>query len=279
MSYSLLAGGLSMTGQNDESDKIGREAIRLADKLAAESPDVSAYKELQRWTHGGASGRYEMWGRPADALESLRTALKCQEALLQKYPQVGRYQYSATNYRGAMGDLLWVMNRRKEATEEYRFAYELGKDPDRLRPDVQAQYAWFLATSPVNEFRDPKRSIEITNRTIQRNPNNGEYRLNLAAAQFADGDYQGCLRSLDEADKRGKNYAYAEPYHALYRAMAYHRLGNTEQARKQYDDAVAEIVRTRTWFAEARMLCAEVEQVLGLPPTKSFPPLTGAVPP
>jgi tetratricopeptide (TPR) repeat protein len=279
MSDTLLAIGLMMTAQRVESKVVEREALRLADKLATEFPDVSAYKELQRWTYGCMSGRLEIWGELTDAVTAARAALKCQEPLLQKYPQVMRYQSAALFGHSNLGDLLWVLGRRKEATEEYRYVHELGKTVDRLHPDLQGACAWFLATCPAVEFRDIKRALEISQRLAARSPGNGDLQVNLAAAQYVNGDYQGVLRTLDGADKLGKNYPYTTPYHALFRAMAHQRLGNTDQALKNYDHAVEELTRNKLWYSEARILCAAAEQVLGLPPTKNVPPLATVVPP
>src|SRR5262245_5567143 len=100
--------------------------------------------------------------------------------------------------------------------------------------DANNQLAWFLATCPVESFRDPERALRFAEKAVARDfSNGGHYTGTLGVAQYRLGDYRSAVATLDRATRL--NHGRPRPEHLFFQSMAQWRLGNKEAARNDYD--------------------------------------------
>jgi serine/threonine protein kinase/tetratricopeptide (TPR) repeat protein len=254
-------------GQIPAAEQAERQSLELARGLVAEFPAVSAYQELQRWALGINARNRERLGRLHDAEALRRQAIKIDEGLLEHYPTVPRYRsYVLTGY-GFLADVLWAQGRQEEAGQAYRKAVAAAGEAETH--DHQDDLAWLLATCRDPLIRDPDRAVSLATRVVERAPDDPSYLLTLGAAHYAQGNYQSAARALTQAADIPGPGTLGEGSHiwiTLYQALAYGRLGERERAKAYYAEAVAQLNRGRWWDPDYRRLCAEAEQILGLPP-------------
>ena len=116
--------------------------------------------------------------------------------------------------------------------DEYAKAIEVHPD----RADFYNTLAWLLATCPDPKFRDPKRAVELGKKAVQLVPNDGNHRNTLGVAEYRAGDWKAAIETL------GKSYELLGEkelsFNAFFLAMTHWHLGNKEEARKSYDQAV-----------------------------------------
>jgi tetratricopeptide (TPR) repeat protein len=77
-------------------------------------------------------------------------------------------------------------SRTDEAMAISRLVFRLYGDYPN--PAFANYYAWFLATYPEPEHRDPTRAIEMAKRAVEQDPSNGMYSNTLGVAQYRAGD-------------------------------------------------------------------------------------------
>jgi tetratricopeptide (TPR) repeat protein len=269
LSRMLEATARTGLGQIPAAEHAERQSLELARGLVAEFPAVSVYQELQRWALGINARNRERLGRSRDAEALRRQAIKIAEGLLEHYPTVPRYRfYVQTGYR-FLADVLWAQGRKEEASKAYRQA--LAGAGKAETPEQQDDLAYLLATCPDLQIRDPDRAVLLATRLVERVPDDPMYLQTLGAAHYARGDYQRAASALTQAAEIPSYGTFGEGSRLLiklYQVLAYGRLGERERARAYYEEAVAELNRGRWWDADYRRLCAEAEQILGLPPHK-----------
>jgi tetratricopeptide (TPR) repeat protein len=130
--------------------------------------------------------------------------------------------------------------------------------------DAMNALARFLVTCPVETLRDPTRAIRLARKAVALFESRN-YVGTLGAAQYRAGDYQAAVASLDRSTCLCLQEQQLDPTVQLFRAMAHSRVGNTEAARRYYDEAVREV--EQPYYFERtllQMLREEAAAVLGL---------------
>jgi serine/threonine protein kinase/tetratricopeptide (TPR) repeat protein len=105
--------------------------------------------------------------------------------------------------------------------------------PDTLKS--MNALAWILANCPDQELRDTSRAVNLANETVKRASENGDYWNTLGAARYRAGDYRGAVEALKKSMDFRKGGDASDRF---FLAMAHWRLGDKEQARQFYDQAV-----------------------------------------
>ena len=85
-------------------------------------------------------------------------------------------------------------------------------------------------------MRNPIRAIDLANKALELDPQNAETYVNLGEAQYRAGDWNAAVVALKKGmklDKDGK-----EGGAGFFLAMAHWQLGDKEQARMCYSQAV-----------------------------------------
>jgi WD40 repeat protein/Flp pilus assembly protein TadD len=137
--------------------------------------------------------------------------------------------------------------------------------------------AWLLATCPDVKLRDPHQAVKLAKKAVQLEPKEGIYWKTLGVAHYRAGDWKAAVAALDKSSDLKKG---GDACTWLFLAVAHHKLGNHDEARKRYDQAVewmnknrAALGKDRTQAEELRRFRSEAEEVLQtLPPPRAEAP-------
>jgi tetratricopeptide (TPR) repeat protein len=147
----------------------------------------------------------------------------------------------------------------------------LGQD----HPDTVASMsgmAWLLATCDDARQRDPARAVELATQATTLAPQQADIWNTLGVARYRAGDCKGAREALQrsmELRQGGSSAAW------FFLAMAQWQLGEKEQARKRFHQAVLCMDKNQPQDAELRRFRAEAAALLGIqdapPPPKKEP--------
>src|SRR5262249_60470637 len=128
--------------------------------------------------------------------------------------------------------------------------------------------AYLLATCPDENLRDPDQAVVLAKRAVELAPKNATYWMTLGVAHYRAGVWKDAVAALDESLKLRPD---GDPVDRFFLAMAHHKLGNHNEARKAYTQAVQwleknkeAVEKTKGRAGVLRRLRAEVEEVLEL---------------
>src|SRR5262249_52394325 len=96
--------------------------------------------------------------------------------------------------------------------------------------------AWILANSSEARYRDPNQAVVLAKKAVELVPKSPDYANTLGIAQYRAGDWKAAITALEmsmELRKGGNGLDW------FFLAMAHWQLGNQDQARKWYDQAVS----------------------------------------
>jgi serine/threonine-protein kinase len=146
-----------------------------------------------------------------------------------------------------------------------------------LQPDLpvlQNNLAWHLSTHPEPTRRDPRRAVELAEKAVKAEPQQGVFRKTLGVARYRAGDASGAIAPLQEALKRFEGVTDFQPgagRSLFFLAMAQHKAGHGPEARQAYNRALAwlktnqQALKKNAWAADdLRRWRAEAEEVLGI---------------
>jgi tetratricopeptide (TPR) repeat protein len=122
--------------------------------------------------------------------------------------------------------------------------------------------AWLLATCPDPELRDHADAVKHARRSIELEPNNGNYWNTLGVAYFRLGDWEEARNALYrsmELRNEGDGFDW------FFLSMIHAHLGRKERAREWYNKASQAMRPDRTDYAELYRFEAEAAAALGLP--------------
>jgi serine/threonine protein kinase len=265
MGLSFLQHELSVLRSSREAEEADRQALEVIQKLVAEFPDEPYYQELLAWALDLlAYGRAHRGQLQAEE-EAWRLELATSDKLAQGFPIVSRYRNSALWSRQALAELLWSTGRRAEATELYR---QVARWTDQASPGDAAGHhirAWFLVTCPDPQFRDARRAVNLAKRATELAPKEKEYWVTLGLAHYRAGNWREAVTAPNKAMNGLVDIGTAADGWTLFlQAMAHWQLGDKEQARRCYDQAVTWTDRNETRNKELRRFRAEAAQLLGI---------------
>jgi hypothetical protein len=128
--------------------------------------------------------------------------------------------------------------------------------------------AWSLATSPDATLRNPKHAVELARRAVDLTPHDGNSWNTLGVAYYRAESWKEAIEALQKSTKLQQG---GTAFDFFFLAMAHHKLGNGQEARRCYDQALAWIEknctgldRSPTQAQELRRFRTEAEDVLGI---------------
>jgi tetratricopeptide (TPR) repeat protein len=122
--------------------------------------------------------------------------------------------------------------------------------------------AWLLATCSDPEVGDGRRAVELARKAVELAPDDGNYWNTLGVAYCRVADWKKAIEALEKSNSLVP--AGREPLrNAFFLAIAHGQVGNKEQARRWYDQAVAWMEKYAPQNADLRRLHAETEKRLG----------------
>ncbi len=128
--------------------------------------------------------------------------------------------------------------------------------------------AWLLATCPDSKVRDPVRAVALAKRAVELAPGTGNFWNTQGVAHYRAGDWKAARAALE---KSMNLRAGGDAFDFLFLAMAHRKLGNQDEARKCYDQAVRWLEENHKtlkqdpqYAEELRRFRSEAEEVLEL---------------
>src|SRR5207247_1818335 len=126
-------------------------------------------------------------------------------------------------------------------------------------PKSMNAVAWILATCPDPKLRDPRRAVDLAKEAVKLAPDKGDYWNTLGAACYRTEDWKGALQALTKSTELRKG---GDGTDWFFLAMAHWCLGDKEQARKWYDDAVVWMKKNKRQDEELLRFRAEAAALL-----------------
>jgi tetratricopeptide (TPR) repeat protein len=119
--------------------------------------------------------------------------------------------------------------------------------------------AWFLATCPVAELRDPAGAVACARKAVGLSPKAGDHWNTLGVALYRAGDWKEAVAALQKSMDLRKG---GDSNDWFFLAMAQWQLGDKEQACKWYDQAVQWMEKHKPQDEELRRFRAEAAALL-----------------
>jgi serine/threonine protein kinase/Flp pilus assembly protein TadD len=229
--------------------------------------DHAALRDFcERWLHvileaPAEADPYQRSRRSATLARFALTLAGLPEELSFDAPLATRAAEEAANLDWRRGvDLVTVQVRlgRFEIAAQTldRLARHGAEDPRALN-----NIAWYLATLPVPQIRDPARAVEMARKAVEKAPQSSSYRNTLGVARYRARDWKGAIEALEKAEalEPEKNLAI----NGFFLAMASWQLGQKRDARIWFDKAAAQMEKNRS-TDERRRFRAEAAALMGL---------------
>jgi tetratricopeptide (TPR) repeat protein len=249
-----------------EAEPAIRQALVLREELLSEFPDGWEYRLALTDTLCSLGDVLKRAARYVEAEAAYRRALAVQEDLVADYPAQKYFPTSRAVVEYHLGRLLEDVGRTPEAAERYRRIVPLLADRSekvfltgRLGGEGLSHLAWFLATCPAPELRDPVAAVELA--TAALDWKEGRRWRSLGVALYRKGDWQPALEALMKAEA-------LQPVRSastwFFLAMTHWQRGDKEQARQWYDKAVQWMDKNMTEDEELHRFRTEAASLLGI---------------
>jgi tetratricopeptide (TPR) repeat protein len=210
----------------------------------AQEPMQFAIGQLQRrageWQRGA--------GKQVEAMRSFERGTALLENLLRQSPDVAAYRQEMNRCCYGRAICHYQMKEYESAFADATRALEFRAD----HTPTCGLLAWFHVLGP-ERLRDPERGLRLAERAVGQAPGSYSYRRNLGVALYRLGRFQEAIDALRRAATVDRNRPRAVDLFFL--AMSHQRLGNAEQARVCYDQALS------WWLAQARLSPADLEEL------------------
>jgi serine/threonine protein kinase len=158
--------------------------------------------------------------------------------------------------------LLWSVyrhtGRKRMARDVVRKLLQL--DLARVHPNWLNEIAWILATDADPESGDAAAAVRLAEPAVAQAPRVGALWNTLGVARYRAGDWEGCLKALEESKKLQSG---GTAYDWFFIAMAHAKLGHPKAiARTSFDKAVAWMEEHEPDDEELERFRAEAEETL-----------------
>jgi hypothetical protein len=185
------------------------------------------------------------------------------EKLAEDFPHIPDYRRQLANNQNDLGDLLHAHGRLQEAQKAYLQTASLREQLAEDVPTAPGHWrdlAWFLATCPDPQFRRSDRAVAVARKAVELAPRGGDCWRTLGVAHYRAGDWPAAVAALTKATAL---HAGGDAWEGFVLAMAHGQLGDKQQARHWYDQAVRWMETTRPPDENLRRVRAEAAALLG----------------
>jgi serine/threonine protein kinase len=256
-----------------------RQGSMLFEQLAAEFPDEAEYRYLQvnMLNSQGIALRMQP-GEAAAALPCHRQAIALCDKLVVECPERHVYRIQLVRAHFALGLALRLCERPAEAVQALQQALDAYRPYSGAASSTENQgqfasihneLAWLLATYPDTQFRDPGRPVATAQKAVELEPNKGEFWDTLGVSYYRAGQWRESKEAL--AKSMTLLGWRSESSNTFFLAMAHWQLGEREESRRCYRQAVAWMENNQPSNEELRRFCAEAEELLGIRGKKNSP--------
>jgi eukaryotic-like serine/threonine-protein kinase len=249
---------LRKAGRLGEAERAMRRSLELRARLATDHPAVVLYRyELTRG-HTGLAALLLQRRRRAEAEAAYKQAVAVAKALVADHPEKADYRALLGACHTRLGLLAAGAGRDAEARAAYRRALALNPG-DALAAN---NLAWLLVKAADTTRADAEAAVALAEKAVKRAPRNGNFWNTLGAARYRAGRWPAARKALEEA---GKLHPEGNAHGGFWLAMTMWRLGERDDARRRYKQAVELMGRRKSHDAELGRLRSEAGALLGVP--------------
>ena len=262
--YGDLGELLTAAGRHDEAEELYGKAIELRKKLVADSADAPGHHDRLAGGYTELGSLLLDVGRHKESERLLREAVDLSEEVTSEHPDVPDYRERLGRCCYDLGRLLHATERHEEAEQSFRKAIKTttqlaGDSPDV--PSYNRAASWYLATCPCEDLRNPRAAVELAKKAAEREPKAGESWKKLGVAQYRAGDFSESIAALNKSLELNCAEQAASMF---FLATAHWKLGEKEQARKCYDQALHWMEKNKREGEELGRFRREAAELLGI---------------
>jgi serine/threonine protein kinase/Flp pilus assembly protein TadD len=246
--YMDLAKLRDRMGKLQEAMEAHRQEVRLRKKVAAEFPSLGVAPLHLAWSTERLGDALVKAGAQDEAIAAYEEAIAtCKQVIRPRGDQPKAFV--------CWGRCLAHAGARNEAVAAWIQA-ALGAD----NVDVTNRVAWFLATTSEPPTQNSEYAVQLAKKAVGLAPQNGPFWTTLGGAYYRAGQWQGAVAALKKAMQLRSGGDSADWF---FLAMAQQQLGDAEEARHWYDQAVQWMDKNKPRDEELHRFCAEAAARLG----------------
>jgi tetratricopeptide (TPR) repeat protein len=237
---------------HDEAEAACGRAVRIAEELHSESPDLPKYRQLLCRVYYNRGAAFAESQRFDDAISDYSQAIQVDSRFARAfhnrgsaYAEKGDLDKAVDDYTKALrlgpgvyyayharGRMYLKKRQFAQAIEDFTDALEHAPTGDDLyavlpRGQLHSDAAWLLATCPDARLRDPGRAVRLAADAVKLRT---YWRQTLGVSRYRAGDFKGSIEVLEKSTKDACSWSFL--------AMAHWQLDDTAEARRWYDQAV-----------------------------------------
>jgi tetratricopeptide (TPR) repeat protein len=167
-----------------------------------------------------------------EAAEAFRRSVDIWVGLIKDYPSVPESRMQCGYNYVDLGISLSAIGQDAQADIAFQKALELAPQDGGLHNNL----AWRLVTGADAKLRDPGRAVQLAKRAVELAPTQSSYWNTLGTAQYRAGDWRAAIGALEKSEEL-KPGRYTSD-NAFFLAMAHWQLGEQDEARRWYGQAV-----------------------------------------
>jgi eukaryotic-like serine/threonine-protein kinase len=225
-------------GETELAEKTYRQSIDSFKQLLVASPKERRYRQQLALGNRLLANLLLKRDRDQEAAEPYRAAAKLNEELLDEQYNPDQLFELACCYSGLITIDRSPQNAQRLCTSILRRLDQSEKRPTEASVSPINEVARLLLWTRKADERHLPRAIELARKSIAISPDFHGAWLTLGAAQYRAGDWKATVAALEKSVTLSVG---ADPLDLLYLAMAHFQLGHRDEARRQYDLAVAAI--------------------------------------
>jgi tetratricopeptide (TPR) repeat protein len=132
--------------------------------------------------------------------------------------------------------------------------------------DCANDLAWLQLNHPDPASRDPASALQLASQVVKQCSDCGVYWNTLGAAYFRAGDFKAAVAALNRAMALGDG---GTPFDHIFLAMAHAQLGNRDQSRRWFTQAMVRKDQDYPGHLELARFCDEARSIIAAVPEAS----------
>jgi tetratricopeptide (TPR) repeat protein/serine/threonine protein kinase len=243
-----MSQGLKLNDRNATAwDALGQLFVKLGQRDNAVTHFSKAVEldpnNPRRWSNRGNA--HFVFGQLEDAVTDLSRAI----TMAGNKPDV-TFMYLTR------GRCYYLLAHYPQAVSDYEMVVKLVPRHALAHNDL----AWLLATRPEPKLREPGRAVELAKKAIQLAPGDAHFWRTLGVARYRAADWKDALVALDKSEKLQKGGKGGDAGASLFLAMTHRQLGNGNEARQHYDQAIRWVENNKEALAKDKPLADEIRR-------------------
>jgi tetratricopeptide (TPR) repeat protein len=256
VSMTDLARDLVSLGKGEESLTSYRDALALSRELAEEFPSIpdNHVNVVIGWNNLGSA--LKALGRLAEAETCLSQGLVAARTLNAKHP----YRDTLGSCLLQWGDFLRLTGKLPEARRAFEEVLTCEASV-RYVAEARNQLGWLAVATPGTAKVEISRALQLAGQATELMPNEPRYWSILGVAHYRAGAWGSAIKALM---KPIELHSPGEDFDGFIMSMAYWQMGEKNEARKWFSEAVGWMAKNKSHDEDVWRLRAEAEALLGI---------------